>query len=361
MIGIGSVNLTHRLRTEGKTMYAPRHLVIEQLQHHETAATPYTLAFEGDVAQRLDVYFGSADWRARLNNSIVRVPSPDLGIGADTSSRYTDRYGSIWQCDRRPAHLIKPALSEPSLDGYSLPDVGDVFTHGWEQPALTMISDDQGQHFTTAGFGFGLFERTWTLRGFNEALMDAAAEPGFYQELVGAIAEHQLGLIDRLVILPVDAIMFSDDWGYQQGVLLGSERWRRFIKPQLARQYERVHSAGKVTISHCCGSIVEIIPDLIEIGLDVLESVQPEARGMDPYALKRRFGKDITFWGGLGSQSTIPFGTTAEIVSEIAHLCATMGQEGGYILAPAKALQPETPTINAATVVEMFLSQYENT
>ena len=64
-----------------------------------------------------------------------------------------------------------------------------------------------------------------------------------------------------------------------------------------------------MVLNHCCGSIVEIMPDLIEIGLDVLESVQPEATGMNPYALKRRFGADLTFWGGLGSQSTIPFGT----------------------------------------------------
>ncbi|MHB1354667.1 MAG: uroporphyrinogen decarboxylase family protein [Anaerolineae bacterium] len=340
-------------------MLTARQLVIERIAQRETASTPYTLSFEGDVAQRLDVHYGSSGWRTRLDNAIVRVASPDLGIGADASPSFTDRYGSVWQCNRRPAHLIEPALKDPSLQGYHFPEPDSIYTKGWEQTALDQITLDNGHHFLAAGFGFGLFERTWTLRGFNEALMDAIAEPAFYQELVTQIADHQLALIDHLVELPIDSIMFSDDWGYQQGVLLGPDLWRKFIKPQLARQYERVHRAGKVTISHCCGSIVDIIPDLIDIGLDVLESVQPEARGMNPYELKRRFGSHITFWGGLGSQSTIPFGTPADIRSEVAHLCAEMGHNGGYILAPAKSLQPETPTENAAAVVEAFVSQSE--
>jgi uroporphyrinogen decarboxylase len=99
------------------------------------------------------------------------------------------------------------------------------------------------------------------------------------------------------------------------------------------------------------------MPDIIEIGLDVLQSVQPEPTGMDPYQLKRDFGDQITLWGGLGSQHTIPFGSPEEIRTEIARLCHELGRGGGYILAPAKPLQPETPTENAAAVVEAFLEQ----
>ena len=121
--------------------------------------------------------------------------------------------------------------------------------------------------------------------------------------------------------------------------------------------YARVHEAGKYTLSHCCGSVADIMPDIIEIGLDVLESVQPEAKGMNPYELKRRYGSDITFWGGLGSQSTIPHGTLDEIKAEVTRLCREMGRGGGYILTSAKGLQPETPTENAAAVVEAFLAE----
>jgi uroporphyrinogen decarboxylase len=123
----------------------------------------------------------------------------------------------------------------------------------------------------------------------------------------------------------------------------------------LARLYERIHRAGKYTLHHSCGNVRDVIPDLIEIGLDVLQSIQPEA--MDPYALKREFGKDLIFWGGLGSQRIIPFGTPDEIRHEVDRLCRVMGEGGGYILGPAKALQPETPTVNAAAVVESFLEK----
>jgi uroporphyrinogen decarboxylase len=97
------------------------------------------------------------------------------------------------------------------------------------------------------------------------------------------------------------------------------------------------------------------MPDLIEIGLDVLESVQPEATDMNPYALKREFGADLTFWGGLGSQSTIPFGTPESIRAEVAKLRREMARGGGYILSPAKALMLDTPAENAAALIEAFV------
>ena len=92
--------------------------------------------------------------------------------------------------------------------------------------------------------------------------------------------------------------------------------------------------------------------DIVDIGLDVLESVQPEAAGMNPYELKRQWGDRITFWGCLGSQSTIQFGTPEQIQAEVRRLRSEMAVGGGYILAPAKGLQPGTPTDNAAAVVE---------
>jgi uroporphyrinogen decarboxylase len=106
---------------------------------------------------------------------------------------------------------------------------------------------------------------------------------------------------------------------------------------------------------HCCGSVADIMGDIVEIGLDVLESVQPEAAGMNPSALKKKWGDKITFWGGLGSQSTIPFAASAEVRREIRRLRSEMGRGGGYVLAPAKPLRPETPTENAVAVVEAFL------
>jgi uroporphyrinogen decarboxylase len=339
---------------------SPKEQVIAQIQHRETETIPYTLAdFEGDVAARLDAYYGSPAWRSRIDNAIRYISNcanTVLYMDETAWPQTTDPYGTTWRLDRRPFHLLEPALKNPSLEGYHFPSLEAVFTPGWKDEPLQSIEKQQG-HFLVTGFAWGLFERSWTLRGFENALMDAAGEPDFYDELIERIAVHQMEITQHLLELPIDGIMFSDDWGYQKGVLLGAQRWRKFIKPRLARQYAQVHAAGKYVLSHCCGSIEEILPDLIEIGLDVYESVQPEAKDNSPYELKRKYGKHITFWGGLGSQSTIPFGRPAEIKAEVARLCREMGRGGGYILSPAKVLQPETPTENAAAVVEAFLEQ----
>ncbi len=338
---------------------SPRDRVCAQVAHRETDAVPYVLGMDDVVAAELDAHYGTDAWRGLLQNGIVQVVDTRLGVGDPSTIGETtvrDVYGSLWRIDRRPFHLVEPALREPNLAGYRFPEIGACLTPGWDARARVRIAA-QPRTYTVAGFWFGLFERTWALRGFDQALMDAAGDPGFYESLVAAVAEHQMAIVDCLLLLPVDGIMFSDDWGYQDGVLLGPDRWRRFIKPWLARMYERVHAAGKVCLSHCCGSIVEILPDIIDVGLDVIESVQPEARGMDPYALKREFGHHIAFWGGLGSQSVIPFGTPEGIRAEVGRLADEMARGGGYILGPAKALQPETPPANAAAVLESFLAE----
>jgi uroporphyrinogen decarboxylase len=340
-----------------KQKITPKDLVLAQINHQETDPVPYTLDFEGDVAGRLDAYYGSDAWRNLVDNAIRYVPGPDLVLGDTDDAYYTDLYGSTWRVDCRPFHLVEPALKESSLERYEFPEVDTLLEQTWDRGEALEFIEQHKDHFLVIGFGFGLFERTWALRGFDGALMDAAADPDFYGELVQQVADHQMTIVEQLLDLPVDGIMFSDDWGYQRGVLLGPDRWRRVLTPHLARMYARVREAGKYVLSHCCGSIADILPDLIEIGLDVYESVQPEARGNSPYELKREYGDQITFWGGLGSQSTIPLGTPEEIKAEVARLCREMGRGGGYILGPAKALQPETPTENAAAVVEAFLQQ----
>ena len=203
--------------------------------------------------------------------------------------------------------------------------------------------------------GWGIFEHTWRIRGYENALMDSIVEVDFYEELVGRLSEIYLNFVRYFSDVKVDAIMFGDDWGEQRGVVLGKERWKRIIKPAWSKVYDEVHRQNKRLISHSCGSVADIFPDLIEMGLDMLESVQPEAADMNPYQLKKKYGDKICFYGALGSQSIIPFGTPSEIKAEIKHLKTEMASNGGYILSPAKELQPETPTENAVAIFEAFI------
>ena len=340
----------------------PKERVFAQIHHNETEPVPYTLPFETpELMETLDRYYEGASWREQLLDHILEAPLPHplLGIPGERTgqtAQLTDIFGARWAMYQRPAHLVAAPLKEPSLQGYAFPDPEACFLPDWETQ-VRAFADQHPDRFIVASLGFGIFERTWVLRGFEDMLADTITEPVFYEALVTAITDHQLALLERMLAAPLDGILFSDDWGYQDGVLIGAARWRKFIKPNLKRLYGRVHQAGKIALNHVCGSVREIMPDIIEIGLDVLESVQPEAAGMNPYELKGEFGSDIVFWGGLGSQSIIPHGSPGEIKREVGRLVREMGVGGGYILAPAKGIQPETPVENMAALVESFTNQ----
>ncbi|MCK4376021.1 MAG: hypothetical protein KAX19_11850 [Candidatus Brocadiae bacterium] len=339
----------------------PREYVIQQLDHRPTSPVPYVLGFEGDVGDRLDEHYGGKDWRERLQTYIVGAGLIDSMRKEPIEGRegyQKDLYGTVWCTLGRPFHLETPGLTEPNFDNYDWPEPEKFFADE-QRVAEARKTCDQNKkdYFVQAGLPWGLFETSWCIRGFQNVLMDVAAEQDFFEELLDRLTAQFLAYVDFTCrSLPdIDAVFFGDDWGDQRGVILGPDRWRKFVKPRQARLYEAVHDAGKLTLTHCCGGIADIMGDVIEIGLDVLESIQPEA--MDPYELKRKWGDRITFWGGLGSQSVLPFGTPEEVKAEARRLCTEMGRGGGYILAPAKALQPETPTENAAAVFEAFTNQ----
>lgn len=337
----------------------PREIILATIRHEETVRVPYTFSAEPTVLDRLDRYYGAANWRSRLTQFMTQPLHVDTRHERPLDDVHArDAFGSLWRMDRRPWHLETPALSEPSLAGWDPPSVS-FFVDPIEREidsAVERIGTDP-EVFQVIGMGWGIFEQTWRIRGFENALVDALAEPEFYRDLVELVTERYLAMVRACEPVPADAFFFGDDWGDQRGIILGPDRWRELIKPAWKRVYDEVHAQGKIVMSHSCGSVADIMEDLIEIGLDVLESVQPEPAGMNPYSLKKRFGDRITFWGGLGSQSTIPFGTPEEVREEIRRLRTEMGRSGGYILAPAKPLQPETPTENAVAIAEAFAEE----
>ena len=335
----------------------PREIVRAQIEHRETSPVPYTLGFESGVAEQLDAHYGTRDWRERLVPYMTHCGGiPTMAKERVDEAHEVDRFGTLWRIDRRPFHLERPAMPEPSFEGYEFPGP-EAFVNPTLKDDAAKALEAHPHGFSLVHIPWGLWETYWGIRGFENAMMDCVAEPDFFEELLDRLTELFLTHVAQCAAVAADAVMFGDDWGGQRGVLIGPERWRRYFKPRYARIYEAVHAQGKIAISHCCGSVADILPDIIEIGLDVLESVQPEAQGMNPYDLKRQWGDRIAFWGCLGSQSTIPFGTPDEIRAEVRRLRAEMGRGGGFILAPAKSLQPGTPTENAVAVFEAFTEE----
>jgi len=332
----------------------PRDMILEAIHHRQPPTIPYTLAFEDDVASRLDKHYGGPHWREKIVPFVVHVSAVDTDKKVPIDESHNrDPYGGIWRIDRLPWHLEKPPLDKASFDGYNFPTPEDFYRPDWKEQALQTIAANLDS-FIVGNLGWGLFERSWNLRGFENILVDAITDPDFFEEVLDKLMNLYLDFVEYTADLSINGILFGDDWGDQRGIIIGPKRWRKFIKPRWAKIYEAVHRHGKIVMHHSCGSVADIMPDIIEIGMDVLESVQPEAAGMNPYELKHKWGDKITFWGGLGSQSILPFGTPEEIRAEIRRLKSEMGLNGGYILAPAKPLQIETPTENAVAVLEAF-------
>jgi uroporphyrinogen decarboxylase len=329
----------------------PRDYIISQIKHKETKPVPFTMPCEAPVAKRLDEYYGGSRWKSM-------IPKDTLQEKKISQSHMVDGYGGIWRIDRLPWHLEKPPLSGSTLKGYKFPSVSQFVDPIYENKgaAIEKINNDK-ESFHSIAMGWGIFEQTWRIRGFEEVLMDMIEEPEFYREFTERITELYVEMVKACSDIPADAFLFGDDWGEQRGVIIGPDRWREFIKPCWKKVYAEVHKQGKFAMSHSCGSVADIMPDIIEIGLDVLESVQPEAEGMNTYVLKEKWGDKIAFWGTLGSQSLLPFGTPAEIRNEVKKLCEIVGKGGGLILAPAKPLRPEMPTENVVALLEALANQ----
>jgi len=335
-------------------MFNYKQLVVDQLEFKSTVPVPYgRLSFADGISNKIDQYYGSNRWKNNLHNAIVSFSG--IKESDNHEDIFKDDYGVTWRYGMGAKHIEIPALEKPSLNGYKFPSVEELCPDRILEETEAKIASSK-EYFSLVTFSFGLFERTWTLRGFENTLMDIAAEPAFYEDLIEAVTEHQLQMIERLIQTSADGIYFSDDWCEQRGVIIGAARWRELVKPRVARLYDKVHAAGKYVISHCCGNVSEIIGDCVEIGLNCLQSVQPEA--MNPYELKKLFSGQMAFWGGLGSQRTVPFGTPNEIKKEVKKLRSEMAKDGGYILGPAKMILDDTPLENAIAVLESFNEEY---
>lgn len=332
-----------------------REIVKTRMAHKGTSETPYSVAFESGLAATLNEHFGCDDWQSKMLKryivSYLDVDTVRLERIDDIRSR--DALKAVWRMDKRPWHIEDNPLSEPTLKGYEFP-TSEYFTQPIlenKKKAIEQYNADH-EHYRLINMGWGIFEALWRLRGFENSLTDLLLEEDFCFEATERITQLYIDMLQACADVPADAYLFGDDWGDQRGVIMGAKTWRKFFKPCWAKIYAEVHRQGKIAMQHSCGSICDIYDDLIEIGMDVHESVQPEAQGMEPERLKQRFGSRLGFWGCLGSQGILTHGTPKEIRAEIFRLADLFREDGGYILAPAKPLFDEMPVDKAVAVIE---------
>ena len=197
-----------------------------------------------------------------------------------------------------------------------------------------------------------IFETAWALRGLSRLLVDFVDDPDLAEAILDIPFRFHLAAAKTLAALGVDMIWTGDDVGAQSAMVISPAMWRRFFKPRMARFFAEVRAVSpRVKLAyHSDGFIEPIIPDLIEIGLDVLNPVQPAS--MDPAKLKRVYGDKLSFWGSIDEQRTLPFGTPADVRREVEARLQTIGRGGGLIIGPTHHVQLDTPLENFWAMVE---------
>ena len=315
-----------------------------------TDIVPYHISFDPALASQLELALGPAVPFSTFTNHLpfINIEAKPFWTGADC---YTDEFGSVWKVLNQVPHLVEHPLKKPALAGYSFPEFS---IQDYAEDFRLFLSNHTHQ-FVLCGIAQGFYDRGWALRGTENFLVDFIENPLFIEQLFEALTEYYLKMLDEIAVFPFDGIRFGDDWGAQRGLLMGPKRWRKFIKPGLKKIFDKARRLGFTVMVHSDGDIMEIIPDLIDIGVQILNPIQPEA--MNISEIKRLYGNVLCLNGGISSQYTLPLGTAEDVRREVTACLRYMAHGGGYVAGPAKHILPDTPFENIVALFETILDQ----
>ena len=332
-----------------------RNCVIAALCHQESEPIPYDVGLTNQARENLIAYTGDSKITNKIDGFIRKIDFNGWPTAMpDKPEHFQDAFGVVWNrsgADKDIGVIENPLISDLEDNDYCFPEP-DIARMRREIETMLSAREDK---FTIIGFGFCMFERSWSLMGMENVLMNMILCPDELEYFYDRICDYMLRLVDVALEYDVDGIYFGDDWGQQKGLIMGIDHWRRFIKPRMARLYARVKEQKKFIIQHSCGDCHEIFPDLIEIGLDCYQTFQPEI--YDIVTMKALYGSKITFWGGVSTQRALPFMTPQQVQEETVRIIKTLRKDGGLIIGPTHAIPFDVPPENILAMVEVFQNQ----
>ena len=347
-----------------------RERVIAALNHQEPDRCPMQASFTPEFAARLE-----ADIQLKnqgLHNphgggntyDLERVLDEDMLLssvgwvngyyqsGYQDVESYQDEWGVTWKTVEYQTRFGKGKYTEPfghpladdaALESYSPPDPDRPELYVDTERTLRDYHDD---YWIVGVTPTTIFECAWALRGYEQLMIDMASDPDKANRALDFPFHYHLAVTKKLVQMGVDMIWLGDDMGGQTNMLMSPKMWRTYFKPRMAElisSLRRINPQIKIAY-HTDGVVFPIIPELIEIGIDILNPIQPMA--MDPVRLKNEFGDRMCFWGSMDIQQTLPFGTPEDVKNEVILRLKTIGRGGGLIIGPTHNVQLDTPLEN---------------
>lgn len=343
------------------------------LSHEKADRIPCNALFVPEMQDLLADYFGidskipegqpalASDLICRigaiLGNDMVKVQAGMESMFYIPSDH--DEYVSTWGVKIRRVkndtgiyteNIGGPLEGDDSLlNSYNIPDPHDPEVY----KAPAQIIRDWGKEYWTVGsVQISIFEAAAHLRGLPKVMIDMIDNKDYANALFDKVMQYPLVAASKFTEMGVDMIWCGDDVAMQTGMMISVDMWREFFKPRYASMFEawkKVNPNVKIAY-HSDGDCEPILDDMYEIGLDVINPIQPSC--MEPGKIKKRYGKKLAMFGGVDIQYTMPFGTINELEREIKYLCEICGQDGGYIISPSHYLQSDTG-------VEKVLKYYE--
>jgi uroporphyrinogen decarboxylase len=344
----------------------PRERVLTALSREQPDRCPVQVSFTPEFARRLRKEMGLDGPQGHNPHGGGNSYQLERALGEDLlltsvgwancyyqfDHGYTDEWGVGWKlCEYNTpfgdGHYTEtcghPLADDDAISRYHPPDPNRPELY---RDAERLVREYGRDYFIVGVTVTTIFETAWALRGMERLMMDFLTDPDLAATILDIPFQYHLTVAKKLVQLGVDMIWLGDDIGGQSAMIISPAMWRRFFKPRMAQfiaEVKRINRDVKVAY-HSDGVINPVIPELIEIGVDVLNPVQPGC--MDPAQLKLEFGDRLCFWGSIDEQRTLPFGTPEDVSKEVRTRLDTLGKGGGLILGPTHHLQLDTPMEN---------------
>ena len=337
----------------------PRERVLTALSHRTPDRTPCGYLSTPEIDDKLKKHFLTDSMDAvleKLGVDLRVIDAPYIGPALRTwpDGRFENIWGQIRKPIRNEAGSYDEAVEHPYAAFQSVEDVrkfrwpkAEWFDYSrlaadcLKYDSYAVVFGAPGNMDVINGTAFG--------RGVERVIFDIALEDPIgleCMEMRFKCCYERSEIALRAAAGRIDILWIGDDYGTQNGLLVSPAAWRKLFFPKLKAMCDLGHKYGAKVMLHSCGSTRKIWPQLIEAGVDIYETVQPEAAEMNPAGLKAEFGDRISFHGTISTQKTLPFGTVEDVKSEVRERVRTVGRDGGLIVAPAHNFQPDTPIEN---------------